>query len=353
MKTKTTSSLLLALLAFPLLAGSLAVAQKPDPFIRGGAGASGFGGGGEGASGGGGGPAVQPGSGAGGGVLGGGGILGGGGVPVGELTVAECLVQMEWFSMTPNDARLALRNFPSQTELYQWIQAELDKGESGKVALERLDIMRVRSGQKSKLEGIVEFPFPTEFVPAQIPQSVSLGVPAGALTTANTTVNNPPPAPAPSPAPAPAPGWKPREEGAHGEMGPAGEAGPGMAAPGAQVTGGADPGFIKTQAIPQSFARKNLGWTAEMELTVSDNRQTVDINYAPEHIQFLREIHWDLKREVTQPVFESQRLATQVMLRTGMPTLVGTMNPPAATGVQEARPEPRIWLHFITVDFPK
>ena len=90
-----------------------------------------------------------------------------------------------------------------------------------------------------------------------------------------------------------------------------------------------------------------------MELTLGENGQNVDINYAPQHTQFLHEISWDVNKEVSQPIFESQRLTTQLSTRIGQPTLVGTMSPPVGSGVQEAHSEPRVWLHFITIDYPQ
>lgn len=256
----------------------------------------------------------------------------------------EALVQMEWVSMSPADARKALRKFPRQSDLYQWVQQELDKADQGAVTLERLEIMRVRGGQRGKVEGLDDFPVSTEFDPQSLPSNIGLGVPAADITTSNhsTTNNITPPVPAPG--------------GAKGEVGPQGQPGaPALALLPQNFfdTTSLPANFLKTQVTPQAFEFENLGWTVELELTFSQDVKLADINIAPEHKKFIGHMAMDSDKQILKPIFESQKLSTQVLARVGQPTLAGTISPPHGTGVTGSTTVPRVWLLFLTVNSPE
>jgi general secretion pathway protein D len=140
----------------------------------------------------------------------------------------------------------------------------------------------VRGGQKSKIEVIREFPYPTEFDPPQIPQTFGGGA----------TLN----------------------------------AGGG----GGTQQGGS---FPVTPTTPQSFEFKNTGVTMEVEATVADDGYTIDLNLAPEVIEFEGFINYGSPIQTTginalgqsepvvltdnkilQPVFATRKLATQVLI---------------------------------------
>ncbi len=139
----------------------------------------------------------------------------------------------------------------------------------------------VRGGQKSKIEVIREFPYPTEFDPPQIPQTFGGGSTLGG------------------------------------------------------VGGGAQQGgsFPVTPTTPQSFEFKNTGVTMEVEATVADDGYTIDLNLAPEVIEFEGFINYGSPIQTTginalgqsepvvltdnkilQPVFATRKLATQVLI---------------------------------------
>lgn len=139
----------------------------------------------------------------------------------------------------------------------------------------------VRGGQKSKIEVIREFPYPTEFDPPQIPQTFG----GGASINGNT---------------------------------------------GATQQGGS---FPVTPTTPQSFEFKNTGVTMEVEATVADDGYTIDLNLAPEVIEFEGFINYGSPIQTTginalgqsepvvltdnkilQPVFATRKLATQVLI---------------------------------------
>ena len=141
----------------------------------------------------------------------------------------------------------------------------------------------VRGGAKSKVEVIREFPYPTEFDPPQIPQ-----------TFGGTT-----------------------------SFGGGGGGG------GAQNGGS----FPVTPTTPQSFEFKNTGVTLEVEATVADDGVTIDLNLAPQVIEFEGFINYGSPIQTTginalgqsesivltdnkilQPVFATRSLATQVLI---------------------------------------
>lgn len=138
-----------------------------------------------------------------------------------------------------------------------------------------------RAGQRSKVEVIREFPYPTEFDPPQIPQTF------GGTSSLSG------------------------------------------------LGGGAQQGgsFPVTPTTPQSFEFKNTGVTMEVEATVAEDGYTIDLNLAPEVIEFEGFINYGSPIQTTginalgqsepvvltdnkilQPVFATRKLATQVLI---------------------------------------
>jgi hypothetical protein len=134
--------------------------------------------------------------------------------------VPQGLVRAEYFSLPHTLARKMMRQFRQQQTLYDWLGAELEKAES-EVKLERLTLLKVRGGQRSKVEEIDEYPYPTEFDPPQIPQSIGIGAPLSMSTNNNSTTVNPPAVPGPPTPPKPKPAPTPAP-GAQGDPGTAG-----------------------------------------------------------------------------------------------------------------------------------
>ena len=139
----------------------------------------------------------------------------------------------------------------------------------------------VRGGQRSKIEVIREFPYPTEFDPPQIPQTFGGG--GGGLFGNNG--------------------------GATGSS------------------------FPVTPTTPSAFSTKNTGVTMEVEATVGEDGWTIDLNLAPEVIEFEGFINYGSPIQTTginalgqnepvvltdnkilQPVFATRKLTTQVLI---------------------------------------
>ena len=263
--------------------------------------------------------------------------------------VPQGLIRAEYFSLPHTLARKMMRQLPQQQALYEWLGKELENPQS-EVKLERLSLLKVRGGQRSKVEEIDEYPYSTEFDPPQIPQSIGIGAPLSMSTNNNNTTVNPPAVPAPpnppkpKPAPAPAPG-------AQGDPGTAGaEAQTAVIAPGAvPATHNCAPWPYST-VTPRGFTFRNTGWTMEAEMTIGADGRTVDLNLAPEHVKIVSVVPQVPNGEITQPVFETYKLTTQVLTIMNQPTLVGTISPPVATGTSGANETNRTWLLFITVN---
>ena len=138
----------------------------------------------------------------------------------------------------------------------------------------------VRGGQRSKIEVIREFPYPTEFDPPQIPQTFGGG----------STLNG---------------------------------------------IGGSQQGssFPVTPTTPNSFTFRNTGVTMEVEATVGEDGYTIDLNLAPEVVEFEGFINYGSPIQTTgtnalgqaepvvltdnkilQPVFATRKLTTQVLI---------------------------------------
>ncbi len=255
----------------------------------------------------------------------------------------EGLVRMEVFSLSLEEGRAAAKKFPKQADLYAWLGAELEK-ETPVVKLERIMVLRVRGGQRSDLEEIDEYPYPTEFDPPQIPQTIGIGQPAPSTTTVSVTT---PPAP-------PAPPLPPTTPGAKGEVGPPGT--PTLSGPrpaGSSPAGSVFAPWPYTTATPQSFEWRNTGWTMEIELTIADDGRTVDLNMAPQFVRLCGLESQSPSGEIVQPVFETSKIATQITTTFGQPTLAGTFCPPVDAGVAGGNKENVIRFLFITVTNPR
>ncbi|MDB6070158.1 MAG: hypothetical protein JWL81_1329 [Verrucomicrobiales bacterium] len=223
----------------------------------------------------------------------------------------EGLVRLEVFSLPQETSRTATRKFPKHSDLYDWLGAELEK-ENSTVKLERLMVLRVRGGQKSKLEEIDEYPTATGFSLPQIPQSFTLTAPAPPQNPENQN----PPAQSATPA------------------------GPTLPWP-------------SVPPLPTNITFVKTGWTTEIELTFSEDGKVADLNLAPEFVGLLGLESHDPAGAVRQPLFETSKLSAQIITQTGKPTLAGTLNPPVDPATPGCPMEPVNRLLFITVTDPR
>lgn len=85
-------------------------------------------------------------------------------------------------------------------------------------------------------------------------------------------------------------------------------------------------------------------------MSIGEDGQTVDLNLAPEHVKIIGMVPQTANGEIAQPLFETNKLTTQILTKLSQPTLIGTISPPVATGAPGANEANRTWLLFITVN---
>jgi type II secretory pathway component GspD/PulD (secretin) len=154
--------------------------------------------------------------------------------------------------------------------------------------LETTTVM-ARSGQRSKVESIDEYIYPTEYDPPEIPNEVTLS--------------------------------------------------DGATAP---ITG----------VTPTAFATRNLGVTLEVDPILSADETTIDLNLTPERVELAGFSEWSSEKidelfKTTQPTFHTMKTTTQVAVVDGGYVLLGTTRP-----LHPAIPErtDALVLNFVRVD---
>lgn len=253
--------------------------------------------------------------------------------PAERVRQSELLTTWVCFTMKPTVARRAVIAHPLQADLYQWCTAQAAVAESG-VKMEFISSLPCRSGQRSKTENLVEYPFPTEFDPPQIPQSY------GVAPAAKEGESPQPLPPAPASAPAADPGQiPPAPVPGAGEM----QIHPfrNYLAP-----------WPGTPSTPQSFQYRNTGLTIEVECTMDERRTVADMNVAPDSVRVLSVIPWSFTGDIVQPCFGTRKIATQIQCALGEPTLAGTFSRASGTGVPGTDAEPSTSLLFLTITQP-
>ena len=98
---------------------------------------------------------------------------------------------------------------------------------------------------------------------------------------------------------------------------------------------------------------RNTGWTSEIELVLSKDCRTVDLNIAPEFCRLCGLFSQSASGEIMQPTFESSKIRTQIKTALSQPAFAGTFGPPVSTGAGGGNTENVTRLLFITVTNPR
>src|SRR5207253_1908253 len=99
-----------------------------------------------------------------------------------------------------------------------------------------------------------------------------------------------------------------------------------------------------------SFDTRNVGDTIELEPVLGPDGQTIDLNLVPQSVRFAGYQQPTKESWAKQPLFQTQKLTTSIVARAGVPTFLGTLNPPFANGLAIDEKEHRVWLDFLTAD---
>lgn len=170
-------------------------------------------------------------------------------------------------------------------------------------ALETLQMVQAKEGQKCKVEHIDEFPYVKDFDPVQTVPHLNITDPVlrEQLLKPNLAKKTLPPP----------------------------NAGSSLTIP----------------PVATSIQFRNLGDALEIEASVyGDGSLRVTLN--AEKVRLFSMERFD---DVVQPSFGLQKLSTTVRLQPNTPTLIGTMNRPQETGVPKEVAESRVWLAFLTL----
>ena len=175
------------------------------------------------------------------------------------------------------------------TPLYEEVAelVEAEKAKSVEVIAGRVS----PSGERIKIESIDEVIYPTEYDPAEIPNQITLDKDSNADLIPGTPPN------------------------------------------------------------PTAFETRNTGITVELETSIDENNRLLDVNLAPEHVEYYeRDYHVaeedardSLLANVWSPRFYTMRVATRIRMKPDSIVLVGTFTPR-----EEERRDKRLML-FIQV----
>lgn len=106
---------------------------------------------------------------------------------------------------------------------------------------------------------------------------------------------------------------------------------------------------IPLPVVPTAFNTRNVGTTVEVEPTANEDGRTVEVRIVPETITEAARVTWGQGPATTEmPTFETQRTNTSITCQLNQPTLIGTLNRPPVSKVDNDSAN-RVWLAFLTV----
>ncbi len=202
----------------------------------------------------------------------------------------------ETFSLPIADADHLLHEIPSDALRYARLR-ELLAG--SKARLERLIVLRTKSGQRAVAESIDELRYGTEFRRRPTPDQTN---PADKADK---------PAPKTPPPPANA---------------------------------------ADNSIVPITFETRNVGDTLELEPVLGPDGIMIDVNLVPQSVRYVGDHADGGPYPLKTPIFETSKITTSITLRDGQPFFLGTLNPPFGNGLAREQKEQRVWLEFLTVD---
>jgi len=110
-------------------------------------------------------------------------------------------------------------------------------------------------------------------------------------------------------------------------------------------------GKVSRERLPgyaTAFETRNAGLTVEVEPVIRPDFN-VDVNQVIQNVNFLGmlKVSGLATRHQAQPLFQNSKVTTSITLTTGKHTLIGTLNPPGADGVNDRVDTGRTWLLFV------
>lgn len=226
-----------------------------------------------------------------------------GGVVEEDQAPRHLSVCVESFSLDMAEAAALRRRITDDSKLYEEILARVEKGSA---VQEYFGIICARSGERSSVENVSEFIYPMAYVFAPGSKSYS----ASEVPRAGS-----PPAAAPASVPSPPPSSLP--------------------------------------PLATSFETRNAGFNLEIEPTLNQTHDLVDLRISPRIVTLVDRSKWGKgNSEVEMPEFENQSMTLALSVRRDKPVLLGTPSrPPASKLAPDAAK--KIWFSFVTVSVIK
>lgn len=225
----------------------------------------------------------------------------------------------EEFSLDLATAADLRRKNLGDAALYEVMLEMVGKGTAKQ---ESMTIVRALPGQKAVGESFSELMYPTEWEPAELPNTVGVSIV--------------PPRP-----PANPDGSQPSAPAVIPDVNALDQA--------PQVS---DLSTLATPATGTTFRTRNSGRTVEVEPTVLPSGE-ISLRLACEHVVLAGNSTFGQgASELTMPDFESQLLTTALIVSPGRPAMAGTVNRPPNSKV-DADAAGRIWFVFVTADVVK
>lgn len=210
-------------------------------------------------------------------------------------------VCVEYFSLDMADAALLQRTVTDDAKLYAEILARVSKGTATQ---EHFGIVCARSGEKATVENVAEFIHPTEYMfdegakpAAAAPATPSSGKPTASANPASLSSSLPP--------------------------------------------------------LGTSFETRNTGFTLEIEPTLGQSNDIIDLRISPQIVTLADRSKWGKgDSEIEMPEYESQTLNLALTVRPRVPVLMGTPSRPPVSKLDPASAK-KVWFSFVTVSVIK
>jgi hypothetical protein len=223
-------------------------------------------------------------------------------------------IRHEEFSLDLATAAALQRKYLGDAALYQEM---LDMVAKGTAKQESMTIVRALPGQKAVGESISELMYPTEWEPAEIPNTVGVRIE--------------PPSPPRNPD-----GSQPSAPSVVPDLGELN-----------QAPQPSQLGMLIVPATGTAFETRNTGRTLEAESTALPTGE-ISVRIICEHVVLAGNSKFGQgASELTMPDFETRRISTEMVLSPGRPAMAGTVNRPPNSKV-DADAAGRIWFAFVT-----
>ena len=232
--------------------------------------------------------------------------------PAESTTKPNLSICYEAFSLPLAAAAKLQREQLPDSELYTRL---LKSVEEETARQEAFVVVRSQSGTRAVTEAITEATYPTEWEPAELPNTVGVAIQPPVATDAPTPIPDP---------------SKLND-----------------ASPISAVDG------LRTPATPTAFETRNIGTTIELEASLTPDGKAIELLATPEHITSVGRQAWGQEISTCEtPEFESQKITTSATVRLNQAYLIGTISRPP---VSKADPDSanRVWFAFVTATLPK